>query len=246
MKFVKSISLFLIIPALIFVLGFFLGGRFSAFFYPGNRAGQNYVREKTQSESDGNPDVSESPADTGKWKESASTEEEKPEVIQKEDETKTKFRAASASDEQLVDADTKFMVEEVDLRRDTLVETQWKLPEKYIGMNRKEFLRAMDEYELSPPLTELERGFVSLEVKSFSSDKILVRMNYIYTTPTRSFYLLAEKHYVTAYCDDKKTVYMKTNILLEQLPDDIQQQIIGGMYIEDEKTLYDFLESYSS
>ena len=100
MKFVKSISLFLIIPAVIFVLGFFLV-----------------------------PDV-----------------EEKPGVIQKEDGTQTKFRAASASDEQLVDADTKFIVEEVDLRRDTLVETQWQLPEKYIGMNREEFLRAMDEY----------------------------------------------------------------------------------------------------
>lgn len=246
MKFVKSISLFLIIPALIFVLGFFLGGRFSAFFYPGNRVEQIYVHEETQDEAAGNVHASESQADTGKQDEPVLTGEEKPGVIQKEDGTKTKFRAASVSDEQLVDADTKFMVEEVDLRRDTLVETQWQLPEKYIGMNRDEFLNAMDEYELSPPLTELERGFVSLEVKSFSSDKILVRMNYIYTTPTRSFYLLAEKHYITVYCDDKKTVYMKTNILLEQLPDDIQQKIIGGMYIEDEKTLYDFLESYSS
>ena len=246
MKFVKSISLFLIIPAVILALGFFLGGRFSAFFYPGNRAERIYAGEETKSESSGKSAVPESRTDPGLQKESVPDVEEKPGVIQKEDGTQTKFRAASASDEQLVDADTKFIVEEVDLRRDTLVETQWQLPEKYIGMNREEFLRAMDEYELSPPLTELERGFVSLEVKSFSSDKILVRMNYIYTTPTRSFYLMAEKHYVTAYCDDKKTVYMKTNILLEQLPDDIQQQIIGGMYIEDEKTLYDFLESYSS
>ena len=243
MKFVKGISLFLIIPVFIFVLGFFLGGKFSSFFYPGARTRQIYLQEETQTESEEESvqPVKEDEPDEKK----GSSVPDSPVVIE-EDGTTKKFRAASALDEQKIDADTKFMVEEVDLRRDTIVETQWKLPEKYIGMNREEFLNAMAEYELSPPLTELERGFVSLEVKSFSGDKVLVRMNYIYTAPSNSFYLRAENHYVVVYCDDQRTVYMKTNILLEDLPDDIQQEIIGEMHVEDEKTLYDFLESYSS
>ena len=156
------------------------------------------------------------------------------------------FRAASTGGEQLIDADTHFYVEEVDLRRDSIVETEWELPDKYIGMNRNSFIEAMEEYELSPPLSELERGFVSLEVKSFSEEQVVVQMNYSYIMPSTSFYIMAEKNMIVVYCDDKKTLYMKTNIMLDRLPDILQYKIINGMFVEDEKTLYYFLESYSS
>lgn len=212
MKFVKGISLFFVISVICFGLGFFLGDRFSNFFYPGNNVPPIEVQ------------VEEEDAET----------------------KKVQFRAASSTGEQLIDADTIFLVEETDLRRDTCVETEWELPAKYIGMNRQEFLIAMDDYELSPPLSELERGFVSLEVKSFSEKQVCVRMNYAYTAPSTSFYVMAEKHQIVVYCDDKETLYMKTNIKLDSLPDDLQQEIINGMFVEDEKTLYYFLESYSS
>lgn len=163
-----------------------------------------------------------------------------------EEETKVLFRAASAGGEDLIDADTLFLVEETDIRKDTFVETEWELPDKYIGMNREEFLTAMEEYELSPPLSELERGFVSLEVKSFSEKEVLVRMNYAYTPPSTSFYLMAEKHQLVVYCDDKETLYLKTNIKLDTLPEELRSQIINGMFVQDEKTLYYILESYSS
>ena len=165
---------------------------------------------------------------------------------QPEEGKKVEFRAASASDEPLIDADTIFLVEETDIRRDTFVETEWELPDKYIGMDREAFLTAMEEYEMSPPLSELERGFISLEVKSFSEKEVLVRMNYAYIEPTTSFYLMAEKHQLVVYCDDKETLYMKTNIKLDSLPEELRQKIINGMFVEDEKTLYYILESYSS
>ncbi len=162
------------------------------------------------------------------------------------EEKKVQFRATSTNGEQLIDADTHFYVEEVDMKRDTVVECEWELPDKYIGMDREQFVSAMDEYELTPPLSELERGFVSLEVKSFSKEQVIVRMNYSYTAPSTSFYVMVEKNYIVVYCDDKKTLYMKTNIMLDDLSDELQQEIINGMFVEDEKTLYYFLESYSS
>lgn len=161
-------------------------------------------------------------------------------------EKKVQFRATSTTGEQLIDADTHFFVEEVDMKRDTVVESEWELPDKYIGMDREQFIAAMEEYELTPPLSELERGFVSLEVRSFSNEQVVVRMNYSYTAPSTSFYLMVEKNYIVVYCDDKKTLYMKTNIMLDDLSDELQQEIINGMFVEDEKTLYYFLESYSS
>ena len=53
----------------------------------------------------------------------------------------------------------------------------WKLPDKYVGMNREQFLEAMELYEAFPPLSEMERGFVSLEVLSFSRKRVVVQMN---------------------------------------------------------------------
>lgn len=155
-------------------------------------------------------------------------------------------KPVAKSEEQIIDVNTKFVFEEYDLKRNTCIKTESKTISKYIGLNRTEFLDAMDEYELSPPLSELERGFVSLEVKSFSKSKILIRMNYLYKEPSHFFYILVEKNNIMVYCEDKKTIYMKTNIKLENLPDTMQQQIISGMYIKNERDLYDFLENYSS
>ena len=221
MKFVKGISLFFIMPLCLILLGFFMGSLFSGFFYPGKAPaqiedGDTFGTAPVTKETPGQPETAE------------------------------KLSTAVASKEQMIDADTQFLVEEADLRRNTFVETEWEMPEKYIGMNREAFVNAMEEYAFSPPLVELERGFVSLEVKAFSRERVLVRMNYVYTAPSTGFYLVAEKHYIIVYCDDRETLYMKTNIRLDSLPDKLVQDIIRGMVVEDEKTLYDFLESYSS
>lgn len=47
------------------------------------------------------------------------------------------------------------------------MESVGKVPQAYLGMNREEFVAAMERYEASPPLSELERGFTGLEVLSF-------------------------------------------------------------------------------
>ena len=71
-------------------------------------------------------------------------------------------------------------------------------------------------------------------------------MNYEYTLPSSSFYLMVENNYVVVYLDDRQTVYMDTDILLTDLPSDVQQDIINVMFIPNEESLYNFLETYSS
>ena len=231
MKFVKSISLFFVIPILLVVLGFLLGNKFSDFFYPGENP-VKLEKQRVQKEQ--------------KAQKEQETVPEQATKTQSQMLSADSYAPVSAGGDEIIDADTQFLVEEADLRRNTIVETECRMPEKYMGMDRESFLNAMDEYELSPPLTELERGFVSLEVKQFSKERVFVRMNYVYTAPSASFYLMAEKHTIIVYCDDKQTVYMKTSIQLDHLPEELQQKIIQGMFVEDEKTLYEFLESYSS
>ncbi len=41
-------------------------------------------------------------------------------------------------------------------------------------------------------------------------------------------------------------VYMNTDILVESLPEKLQEEILNMKFVENEKGLYNFLESYSS
>jgi hypothetical protein len=71
-------------------------------------------------------------------------------------------------------------------------------------------------------------------------------MNYKYVQPSSSFYLAAYDNKVIVYLEDKRTVYIETEILLDSLPFEIQESIMDMMWMENEEKLYDFLENYSS
>lgn len=145
-----------------------------------------------------------------------------------------------------LNADTEYILREKDLLNGSEVETSEEIPDMYIGMNREQFLTAMENYEAAPPLSEKERGFVSLDVLSFAPSRVVVQMNYRYVQPSKSFYVIAINDLIVVYKEDRETVYQYTNIRLSQLPERLQQEIIGVMYIADEESLYDFLENYTS
>jgi len=239
MKVWKTISYLFLYPVLLLGTGFLGGALFVSYFYP-----QQIVKEDRTLES---PPVQISTPNE-KDKVYNKPEEEIPveESIQSQAEDDGGTLRDVAWQEETLNADTSYVLEETDLRTQTVVETRWSLPGKYIGMDRQEFLEAMAVYEAAPPLEELERGFVSLEVLRFSTDEVVVQMNYEYVQPTVSFYLMVRDNYVTVCLEDMQTVYMETDILLKELPEEMQQEIIQVMYIPDEEALFDFLENYSS
>jgi hypothetical protein len=228
MKILKGISLFVIYPVVMLSLGFVGGVMFMDTFYP-NKVG---IAENFSQESELLHEVSQ-PI------ESAAAEQNTVESIPEES-------TPVLAEEERLNADTVYVLEEMDVNDQTTVETTWSLPAKYIGMTRTQFLDAMDDYEKAPPLSELERGFVGLEVQSFSKERVVIQMNYEYVQPSNSFYLRVENNYVVVYLDDLQTIYMNTDILLTDLPDEIQQEIINVKYVPNEESLYDFLETYSS
>ena len=60
------------------------------------------------------------------------------------------------------------------------------------------------------------------------------------------YYLMANGGVVYVYQGDMKTLYLATDITIDQLPDDVRQEILDKKYIKNEEELYNFLESYSS
>lgn len=60
------------------------------------------------------------------------------------------------------------------------------------------------------------------------------------------YYLLELNGYVAVYQNDKTTVYEYTNIRVDELPEELQEEIKNGKKIESTEKLYGFLENYSS
>lgn len=240
MRFVKGIGLFFIYPLTMLAIGFYAGVETYRFFYPGQQwqaqAGPPAASTETPAENQREPAFTAVPA------EAAGDGLHQRTVVTAEPE---EALAVGAAPETLY-VGTEYVLEETDILHKTVVETTWRLPDKYVGMNREQFLAALTAYEASPPLSELERGFVGLEVLSFSRERVVVQMNYSYIQPTDSFYLAAYDNKIRVYLEDKETVYIDTDISVDSLPDDVQQDIIQMLWVENEEELYNFLENYSS
>ncbi|MCD7835930.1 MAG: hypothetical protein LUG83_04670, partial [Lachnospiraceae bacterium] len=181
MKFVRGISLFVIYPLIMLGLGFFSGIWTYRFFYPGygnnlteagNAEQQDYVLWSDMTQEGADSYIEKADSETVSEPENNYLED-MPYVLEEES-----ISAASVSE--LLTADTEYVLEETDVLKNIVVETVLSLPHKYIGMNREQFLEAIGDYGENPPLSELERGFIGLEVLSFSKDRVVVQMNYKY------------------------------------------------------------------
>ncbi len=60
------------------------------------------------------------------------------------------------------------------------------------------------------------------------------------------FYLCELQGFVVVYLKDQKTIYELTEIPLTDLPEELQQEVAEGKYIQTADDLYAFLENYSS
>lgn len=162
----------------------------------------------------------------------------------KEKEEEQVIETASA-DAPVVSADTVYLVERVHLEDGQVEEQEEQIPVKYLGLNREELIRELQAYDKNPPLIELENGFQTIELSSFSKDRVVV-CKYYQEKEQKQFYLMAADHFVVVYEQDRRTLYMNTDILLSQLEEELQREIMQGKLVESEDALYNFLESYSS
>lgn len=220
MKFLKWFSLFFMSMCVTFAIGLFVGFKIESYFYP--EGAKDMVLQAKEPEII--PQINEEI-----W------------VDMPEEEA-----VAVLSSDERIDADTTYIIVERNLDTEETVEMSCRAPEMYMGMDREQFLACMEDYEACPPLSELERGFVNLEVQSFSNSKVEVLMNYSYVKPSKSFYVVVYDGYVTVLLEDRETLYLQTGMNVLELPQNVQQELIQGMFVPDEESLYDFLENYTS
>jgi len=82
--------------------------------------------------------------------------------------------------------------------------------------------------------------------RNVSSGEVIVEKVQLPAMEDTSFFLSVSDHYLVVLGSDQKTVFMETNILLEDIPMQYREQIMLGKRIESEQELYELLEAFSS
>lgn len=232
MKVVKRISLFLAMAGIMFSAGSYATLKAEQFFYP-----NKYDRNERNTASEAGEQKASSAAANGSGAGAFYQDGEKA----KEQVIETAVEKAP-----VITADTIYLIEEVNLSDGTIQEREEQIPVKYIGLDRLTLIEELEAYERNPALSDLKLGFQNIELSSFSRDRVVICKYYRPEPEEKGFYLMVADHFVIVYEEDKKTIHTNTDILLEDLSEELQTEIIGGKYIENEQELYNFLESYSS
>ncbi len=167
-------------------------------------------------------------------------------VVKQQEVSERETVPVSMRDELIITANTDYVVQKYNTATGQTVEEDETAPDKYIGLTREKLTDEIAEYNKNPSLTDLEQGFEYMELISFSSERVVVRKSFEPVKEEKGFFLLNENHYVVVYDHSLSRVYMNTDILVEELPENVQEEILNMKYIEDEGELFNFLESYSS
>ena len=159
---------------------------------------------------------------------------------------KSKVLPVTAGKENFILPETKLTETIVDLKNGiTSTETK-TMPSIYLGLEREELIQWLNDYMNNLPIDELEKGLVSYELESYSTEEVLIKKQYYQDDNYHHYYMIYKNGRIAVYYSDKKTLYEYPNIRLADLPLDLQYQTMVGMPIKDEVELYNFLQNYSS
>ncbi len=119
------------------------------------------------------------------------------------------------------------------------------IPHEMYGLNREELERYL--LELAAKENDEDNEMVyHYQVTVFSRRAFTVRLTITEKKPEYAIFLIAEEGWLTAYTGDRKAVYEKLNIMLEEFPLEQQTMLTQGIYMKTLADYYDFLETYSS
>lgn len=135
---------------------------------------------------------------------------------------------------------TEYVVQRKSLNDGSVSRTVLNLPESFVGMNRGEFLSVIQELYADQDNT------IGCSVLSFSSERVVVEETEFNPEEAQCFYLKVKDNRLMVLYGDKKTIYLETDIRIDDLPKEVNISSLEGYCISSEQELFDLLEAFSS
>lgn len=168
------------------------------------------------------------------------------EKLSSEEEKYIENTAKTVSTDEVTRVSTKLIAETYDEKEHTTSKEVVSIPASFLGLTRTQMIEKLDDYMEDMPLDELNQGLVSYELMYFSPEYVMTRKTYHLPEDFHKYYIRLNRGTITVYYSDRETVYEYTDIRLDDLPENVQAEVVSGLEVKDEKELYDFLETYSS
>lgn len=144
-----------------------------------------------------------------------------------------------------VTKETQFEIEHYyEEEQRTLIEHVGNIP-ILIGCDKAGVEAYLDEYITNLSAEEKALGLSSYQLVSYNDHTICLRKTYR-LPEYEGYYAKSFNGSIVILKGDEKTVYEYTQIPVNVLPENIQEDIQDGYYLEDDNALYNFLETYSS
>lgn len=151
----------------------------------------------------------------------------------------TSGAAAEATDET-----TRLVSIVYDNKGGYLYETDEKLPSYLVNLNREQITNFYEAIYGDFSETDGETAIEKAQLISFSPEMVVVKK--FCEKPDRSFFITAKDGTVVVYYEDKETLYEDTDIPVDQLSPEEQEQLAEGICAENAEELFSILESYTS
>lgn len=153
---------------------------------------------------------------------------------------------AANSTENKLSENTIYQIQSYDNVTDTTTTDYEELPDDMVGYTREDVEAFCQEYVNNMPVEDFLNGLQSMNVSSFSSDRLVVRKLYDISKVKFRYYLIASQGEVVVYYGDMKTIYEKTGISTDSLSKADRKALKNGIEVKDEEELFGILENYSS
>lgn len=153
------------------------------------------------------------------------------------------YTDAGKSDEDIVNDKTRYVLEIYDVNSKTITTQEREIPIEFLGLDRTAMIEYISEYSKE----DEDGSIINVQLVSFSESCIVIRKSIDKEKDDNyNYWVIDESGIVKVYKQDKKELYLDTGIESASLEKEDKKMLRSGVYIEDIKALYNYLESITS
>lgn len=154
-------------------------------------------------------------------------------------------RVVNSLEQPILVEDAICIIENYNITGDVIKENEYKVPLEFVGMTREDVIEYITNY--TNTLNKEEKELIKYELLSFANNKIVIRKSFkTQEDATYVYWIIETAGEVCVYKADKETIYIRTGIKIEDIPETERIFIKDGIFITGVQQLFNYLESCTS